>query len=201
MLDHLMGLTSSPWLYLIVFVLVAVDGFLPVVPSETVVIGLGALSASGSPNVVALATAAIAGGMTGDRISYALGRRAGRRVATGKLAVAKDKAHRALQRYGGGAVLVGRFLPYGRTATTLTSGSTTMPPGRFRLFSALASVAWAVYAIGLGRMGGNAFAGSPLLGTLAGLAFGMTLAGGYAFVEKRQDAARRAVTRPGVRSR
>lgn len=188
MLDHLMGLTSSPWLYLIVFVLVAVDGFIPVVPSETVVIGLGALSASGSPNVVALATAAIAGGMAGDRISYALGRKAGGRVTTGKLAVAKEKAHRALQRYGGGAILVGRFLPYGRTATTLTSGSITMPPGRFRLFSALAGAAWAVYAIGLGRMGGHVFAGSPLLGTLAGLAFGMTLGGLYAFVEKRRAA-------------
>jgi len=186
MLDHLMGLTSSPWLYLIVFALVAVDGFLPVVPSETVVIGLGALSASGSPNVVTLAAAAIAGGMAGDRISYALGRNAGGRVTTGKMAVAKEKAHRALRRYGGGAILVGRFLPYGRTATTLTAGSIAMPAPRFRLFSALAGAAWAVYAIGLGRLGGNAFAGSPLLGTLAGLAFGMTLGGVYAFVEKRQ---------------
>jgi hypothetical protein len=34
MLDHLMPLISSPWLYVIVFAAVAIDGFLPVVPSE-----------------------------------------------------------------------------------------------------------------------------------------------------------------------
>jgi membrane-associated protein len=189
MLDHILALSSSPWVYLIVFVLVAVDGFLPVVPSETVVIGLGALSSNGSPNVVALATAAIAGGMAGDRLSYALGGRAGGRLTNSKLARAKDKAERALGRYGGGAILVGRFLPYGRTATTLTSGSMAMPLGRFRLFTALAGAAWAAYVIGLGRLGGAVFAGSPLLGTLAGLAFGMTLGAVYAFVEKRRGSA------------
>jgi membrane protein DedA with SNARE-associated domain len=42
MLDLLAPVISSPWLYLVVFLAVAVDGFLPVVPSEAVVIGLGA---------------------------------------------------------------------------------------------------------------------------------------------------------------
>jgi membrane-associated protein len=194
MLDHLLGLTSSPWLYLIVLVVVAVDGFIPVVPSETVVIGLGALSANGSPNVVALAAAVVAGSMIGDRISYGLGGRAGGRMTTGKLATAKDKAQRALRRHDGAAILIGRFLPYGRTATTLTSGSMALPMGRFRLFTALAGTAWAIYTIGLGRLGGAAFAGSPLLGTIAGLAFGMSLAGVCALVEKRRRGA------PGAKS-
>jgi membrane protein DedA with SNARE-associated domain len=81
MLEHLTPLISSPWLYLVVLVAVAVDGFLPIVPSETLVIGLGALSATGRPNLAALAVAAAAGGMAGDRVSYLLGRRAGRRAA------------------------------------------------------------------------------------------------------------------------
>lgn len=191
-----MGLLSSPWLYLIVFLAVAVDGFIPVVPSETVVIGLGALSAGGSPNVAALATAAVAGGMAGDRVSYLLGGRAGGHLTTGRPAAAREKAERALRRYGGGAVLVGRFLPYGRTATTLTSGSMAMSPRCFRLFSALASAAWAAYAIGLGRLGGSTFAGSPLLGTLTGLAFGTMLAAAYTAVERRREAARPSTPEP-----
>jgi len=190
MLDQLMPLISSPWLYLIVLAAVAVDAFLPIVPSETLVIGLGALSATGRPNLALLAVAVAAGGMAGDRIAYLLGRKAGRRVARGKLAPARAKAERALLRYGGAAILFGRFLPYGRTATTMTSGSVSLPRDRFRLFSALASAAWAAYAIGLGRLGGATFAHSPLIGAGFGIAIGTTLASLFALVDKRRRPAR-----------
>jgi membrane protein DedA with SNARE-associated domain len=69
MLNYLMPLISSPWLYAIIFVLVAVDGFIPVAMSEAVLIGLAAVSANGSPDLVVLAAAAITGGTAGDRIS------------------------------------------------------------------------------------------------------------------------------------
>jgi membrane-associated protein len=188
MLDQLMPLISSPWLYVIVAVGVAVDGFIPMLPSEPVVIGLAALSATGRPNVAALAVAVVAGGMAGDRVSYALGRTAGGRVTSGKLAVAKAKAERGLRRYGGAAILVGRFLPYGRTATAMTSGSVAMPRGRFRLWTGLAGAAWAAYAIGLGRLGGATFADSPLLGAVFGMVLGFVLAGIHLVVERRRPA-------------
>jgi membrane protein DedA with SNARE-associated domain len=197
MLDHLAPLTSSPWLYAIVFAAVAIDGFLPVTPSEAMVIGLGALSSTGSPNLIALGAAATAGGMAGDRVAYLLGRKAGRRVTRGKLAVAKQKAQRALLRHGAVAILAGRFMPYGRTATTMTSGSVALPLGRFRWVSALASAAWAVYAIGLGRLGGATFGDSPLLGAGFGMLLGMSLAGAYTLVEK-QRAARRPTVDPAA---
>lgn len=183
-LETLQPVISSPWLYLIIFVMVMVDGFLPVVPSEAAVIGLSALSAGGSPNLVALAAAVAGGGMAGDRVAYLLGRKAGGRVATGKVAVARDKAERALLRYGAPAILAGRFLPCGRAATTWTSGSVSLPLSRFRLFSALASTAWAAYMIGLGRLGGSAFADMPLVGAGIGLGFGALLTGAYRLVEK-----------------
>ncbi|MFI5936274.1 DedA family protein [Actinoplanes sp. NPDC051494] len=186
LLETLLPTASSPWLYLIVFLMVAIDGFLPVVPSEATVIGLSALSATGSPNLVALATAVTAGGVAGDQISYLLGRRAGSRVTTGKLAAARAKAEHALLRYGAAAILAGRFLPCGRAATTWTSGSVSLPLGRFRLFSALASMAWAGYMIGLGWLGGSAFADMPLLGAAIGLAIGAVLAGAHSLIEKRR---------------
>jgi membrane-associated protein len=191
MMDHLMPLICSPWLYVIVFLAVAVDGFFPIVPSETVVISLGALSATGSPHLLALVLTVVAGGVVGDRVSCVLGRKAGNRLGSGKLAAARQRAERALRRYGAVTILVGRFLPYGRTATGMMSGSAGMPVGRFSLYSALASVGWAVYVIGLGRLGGMAFSDSPLLGTAVGLAIGMSLAAVCAIVEKRWSAARR----------
>jgi membrane-associated protein len=100
-----MPLLSSPWLYAIVLVAVAIDGFVPIVPSETLVIGLGALSATGRPNLVALAAAVTAGGVAGDHVSYALGRRAGARPARNpRLALARRKAEQALSRHGGTAL-------------------------------------------------------------------------------------------------
>jgi membrane-associated protein len=191
MFDHLMPLISSPWIYVIVFLAVAIDGFLPIVPSEAVVIGLGAMSATGRPNVVALALAVVAGGMAGDRVSYRLGRRASRWTMRGKLGAARAKAERALSRHGGLAILVGRFLPYGRMATAVTSGSVALPRAKFRLFSALAGAAWAAYAIGLGRLGGETFAHSPLLGAVFGMALGLLLGGAHTIVSKRRAAARR----------
>lgn len=199
-MDFLLPLISSPWLYLVVFAAVAVDGFVPVVPSEVMVIGLGALSASGRPHVAALALAVVAGGMAGDRFSYFLGGRiggrAGRWVPHGKLARAKAAAEGALLRHGGAAILVGRFLPYGRTATALTAGSVSLPLGRFRLFTGLAGAAWAAYAIGLGRLGGATFGHSPLVGAGFGVVLGLLLGGVHHLAGRR----RREVTRELVRA-
>ncbi|GAA2864157.1 membrane protein [Actinoplanes cyaneus] len=195
MLHHLMPLISSPWLYVVVFLAVAIDGFFPVMPSETLVIGLFAFSATGAPNVVALLATIAAGGIAGDQISYRIGRRAGRLTGR-RVAEAREKGEKALQRYGGTAILVGRFIPYGRTATTVTAGSMTFPAGRFRLFSAIAAVAWAVYALGLGRVGGATFTRHPLLGAAFGVALGMIIAAVCALIEKR-----RSRTVPDQRSR
>ncbi|WIM99694.1 DedA family protein [Actinoplanes oblitus] len=190
MLDHLMPLVASPWLYVVVFAAVAIDGFLPFMPSEALVIAAGALSATGRPDLLALATAAVAGGMAGDQISYRIGRTVRGRMRRGRLADAMTRANGLLLRHGGLPILVGRFLPYGRTATTLTAGSVALPRGRFRLFSALASTAWAAYVIALGRLGGQTFAHAPLLGAVFGVVLGMALAGVCALVERRRPAAR-----------
>jgi membrane-associated protein len=184
MLSHLMPLVCSPWLYLIVFLAVAVDGFVPVIPIEALVIGLGAMTATGRPNLLALAAAVTLGGMAGDRVTYLLGRKAGRRLRHRRLVAAKVRAERALLRYGGTAVLIGRFLPWGRAATAMTAGSVSMPLGRYGLFTGLASAAWAAYTIGLGRLGGATFAGSPLLGAAFGMGLGLLLGAVHLVVEK-----------------
>ncbi|WP_433367850.1 DedA family protein [Actinoplanes sp. CA-142083] len=177
MLSYLMPLVSSPWLYVIIFLLVAVDGFVPVAMSEAVLIGLAAFSTTGSPDLAALALAAVAGGMAGDRMSYYVGRKASARIKNGKLAKAKAKAEHALVRQGSAALVIGRFIPYGRTATTLTAGSVSLPLRPFYLASAVSSLLWAAYSIGLGRLGGVTFADSPLLAAAFGIALGFLLAG------------------------
>jgi membrane protein DedA with SNARE-associated domain len=177
MLTYLLPLISSPWLYVIIVLLVAVDGFVPVAMSEAVLIGLAAFSATGSPDLAGLAVAAVAGGMAGDRMSYYVGGKAGARITSGRMAAAKVKAEQALLRQGSAAIVIGRFIPYGRTATTLTAGSVSLPLAPFTLASAVSSLLWAGYSIGLGRLGGMTFADSPLLAAAFGIALGFLLAG------------------------
>jgi len=52
---------------------------------------------------------------------------------------------------------VARFIPGGRTATTYAAGTVGMPWRRFLPADAIAAALWALYAAGLGYIGGAAF--------------------------------------------
>lgn len=66
-------------------------------------------------------------------------------------------------------LIVGRFVPGGRTATTIGSGMLGFRIRDFLLFDGIGSLAWAVYSTGIGLLGGNLFEGQPVLGVLTGI--------------------------------
>ena len=73
------ALSGSPWLYPAVFLLVVGDAFLVVLPSETVVVALGALAgATGSPFLGLLIPVAALGAVVGDGLCFLIGRRIGK---------------------------------------------------------------------------------------------------------------------------
>jgi membrane-associated protein len=75
-------------------------------------------------------------------------------------------------------VIVGRFIPAGRTATTFACGTVGYPYRRFVVVDAVAATSWAAYTAMLGFLGGNAFRDAlwqPLLIGL-GVAFVLGLA-------------------------
>ena len=76
-MDLLRQLVSSPWVYLLLFGLTAVDAFFPAVPGEAAVITAAVLATDGGPNLVAVIVAAALGACVGDHISYAIGRSGG----------------------------------------------------------------------------------------------------------------------------
>ena len=81
LLDLLHETMSSPWVYLAIFAIAVLDGFFPVVPSETAVITAGVFAASGAPYLPAVVLVAAAGALVGDHISYAIGRGGGTAAA------------------------------------------------------------------------------------------------------------------------
>ena len=75
------GVLSSPWGLLGIAVVATVDGFFPVVPSESLVVTAGAFAAGGDQSLALIIAAGALGAFTGDHISYFFGRRAGEKIA------------------------------------------------------------------------------------------------------------------------
>lgn len=64
---------TSWWLYLILMSVSLLDSFLPLIPSEPVIIIAGVFAATGSTNLTLVIAATAVGAFLGDQIPYALG--------------------------------------------------------------------------------------------------------------------------------
>lgn len=184
MFGHFTELVSSAsgWAYGIVFVLALLDAFLPVVPSETVVITAGVVAAGGDLSLPLVIVAGASGAFAGDNVSYLIGREFGRGVVERFFGGAKARgriewAKRQLGARGVQLILVGRFIPGGRTAVTLSAGLIRFGWRRFLPADAVAAATWAVYAALLGYFGGRAFESEPWQGLVLALALGFALGG------------------------
>jgi membrane-associated protein len=173
---------ASGWAYAAIFLLAMLDAILPVVPSETSVITAGVLAASGQLSLPLVVASATAGAMAGDNLAYLIGRRFGGPVTRRFFSGEKSRqrlawAQRQLDQRGGQLILVGRFIPGGRTVVTLSAGLLHYPWRRFAALDAVAAFVWALYAASLGYFGGRAFENAAWKGLLLALGVGFAIAG------------------------
>ncbi len=185
--------SGSNWSYVLVFAVAVIDAFFPVVPSESVVIVAGTLAGAGDLNVFIVIFAAWAGAVTGDNISYGIGKWAGEHTV--KRLFRHEKAHRGfdwaeqqLEERGSYIVVIARFIPFGRTAVTFTAGYTHgLLWHRFFRYDLVAGGVWAIYATMLGYVGGKQFEEQPWKGVLIGLAIAFGVAFAVELVRKRRE--------------
>jgi membrane protein DedA with SNARE-associated domain len=153
---------SSPWFYLVIFVIAIIDSVFPVVPSETMVI-IGGVSAGlhdlSWPLVI---LAAASGAFMGDNMSYHIGHFFSERLhrryqRTDKSRARLAWAHGQIHERGGELLITARFIPGGRTIVTLSCGITQQSRKWFAMWAAIAGTIWASYATLLGFIGGRAF--------------------------------------------
>ena len=166
--DAVLGLAESAWVYPVVFALTVADAFLVIVPSETVVVSLAALSASGGhPNLALLIPVAAVAAIIGDSLTYFLGRAIGvdrfAWMRRPRIAAAIGWATTALDRRAAVVLLTARFVPFGRIAVNLTAGATGFNYARFLVLTIIAGCAWALYNVAIGAMFGTWFSENPLL--------------------------------------
>jgi membrane-associated protein len=182
MFDSLFHLLSdSPQAYFILFGVAFGDAIFPLLPSESAVILAGLLCVVGDLSLGWVIAVAAAGAFLGDSTSHTIGRFFGRPVQ--RRFFDGPRGHAALEwagsqlaRRGGTLILVARFVPLGRTATTFSAGITRFPLRIFLPYALLAAVGWAVYAAVLGYVGGRTFHDKPWLALLIALGIAFAIA-------------------------
>jgi membrane-associated protein len=167
---HLAELTASygPWIYAILFAIIFAETGLvvtPFLPGDSLLFACGALAAVGILNpwltVLLLLVAAIAG----DAVNYAAGRYVGARVFIAhdrgsfwhRLLNREhlDRTHAFFEKYGGKAVVLGRFVPIVRTFVPFVAGGGAMTYGKFAFFNVAGAILWIGICFGAGLLFGN----------------------------------------------
>jgi membrane-associated protein len=156
--------TYGVWVYGILFAIVfAETGFVvtPFLPGDSLLFATGALCATGALSTPVAIPLLIVAAFTGDAFNYAVGRYIGPRVLSSthshRLLNREhlDRAHAFFEKYGGKAVILGRFVPIVRTFVPFVAGAAQMSSAAFGFFNLIGGVIWVAVCVGAGLLFGN----------------------------------------------
>ncbi|MET9761498.1 DedA family protein [Streptomyces sp. NPDC006372] len=125
------------------------------VPSLGLLLAAGALARTGQVSLPLVVVSAAGAATVGDFLAHRTGALLGDRLRTGGFgsrvpAATWRRADTLMDRHGGRAVFVARFVPVLRTLTPHLAGATRLPYHRVAPYSSLAAALWAVAESGTG---------------------------------------------------
>ena len=183
--SYVLDFSESLWIYPGVFVLSLLDGFFPVVPSESVIIATATTAfQTGQPYLALIFLTGAIGAWCGDQIAYLIGARADVRrwriFRRGRWLRGLDWAESQLERRGATLIVAARFIPMGRMLVNVSAGALRYPHRRFMGVDAVAVTIWAAWSIALGTVAGAIFPEDNLLlsiavGVVAGVVLGFAV--------------------------
>jgi membrane-associated protein len=168
--DHLadIAVRFGPWVYAILFLVVFAETGLvvtPFLPGDSLLFAVGALAAGGILDLKISVTILLAAAIIGDAVNYAIGWYIGPRVFTASDTTGlihrmlnREHLHRAhvfFERYGGKAVVMGRFVPIVRTFVPFVAGAGAMRYSTFAFYNVAGAVLWVGICVGAGVLFGN----------------------------------------------
>ena len=164
--------TYGGWVYGLLFLIVFAETGLvvtPFLPGDSLLFAAGALAAAGGLNVWAVIALLSIAAVLGDAVNYAAGRFVGPRVfnATDRSSGLHrllnrehlQRTHAFFEKYGGKAVVLGRFVPIVRTFVPFVAGAGAMTYARFAVYNVVGGLIW----VGICTLAGYAFGTVPIV--------------------------------------
>jgi membrane-associated protein len=159
------------WRYVVAFVGMFCETSLfigLVVPGDTIVLFTSAAN-KGLLEWLLLLVAVIVGALAGESVGYAIGHWFGPRLRVSRLGrrIGEPqwlRADRWLERRGGFAIFLSRFLPVLHALVPVTVGASDFPYRRFLAWTAPACTLWALIYVTVGTLAGSSY--RALSGTL-----------------------------------
>ena len=174
---HLLELAGEygVWLYAILFLIVFAETGLvvtPILPGDSLLFAAGALAATIDPvtgqhvlRVELVIGLLLIAAILGDAVNYSVGHYVGPRVFSAsddsswlhKLLNRNHllQAHAFFEKYGGKAVVLGRWVPIVRTFVPFVAGAGSMTYSTFAFYNVLGAVIWVCGCVGAGYAFGN----------------------------------------------
>jgi membrane-associated protein len=156
------------WVYGILFAIVFAETGLvvtPFLPGDSLLFAAGALAGAGGLNIWICAALLLTAAIVGDAVNYAIGRYVGPRAFSATDTTSwthrllnrshLQRAHEFFERYGGKAVVLGRFVPIVRTFVPFVAGAGAMTYATFAFFNVIGAVLWVGVCMGAGWIFGQ----------------------------------------------
>ena len=156
----------GPWTYVLLVSIVFLETGLvvtPFLPGDSLLFAAGTFAALGHMHLAVLFLSLAAAAILGDTVNYWLGHRLGLRLFHSQhpwlRRVLKreylERTQAFYDKYGGFAVVLGRFVPIVRTFVPFVAGIGAMHYGRFIYFNIVGALAWVGLFLLLGYFFGN----------------------------------------------
>ncbi len=142
-------------IYLILFLVIFCETglvFTPFLPGDSLLFAAGALTAASTLSIWMMWGLLLAAAIIGDSVNYYIGRFCGERLSRGRFLNADHivSAHAYFEKYGGKAIILGRFVPIIRTFVPFVAGMSAMFYSRFMMFNIVGALIWVSLLLGCG---------------------------------------------------
>jgi membrane-associated protein len=155
------------WLYALLFLIVFAETGLvvtPFLPGDSLLFAAGALAATGALDLPTICVLLTVAAILGDAVNYSAGRYVGPRVFRGEgegfwnRMLNRQHLERSrlfFERYGGKAIVLGRFVPIVRTFVPFVAGAASMTYAKFAFYNVAGGIVWVGVCVGAGFAFGN----------------------------------------------
>lgn len=151
------------WTYVLLFGIIFCETGLvvtPFLPGDSMIFVIGALSANGELNLVAITLVLMLAAILGDTANYHIGKLLGPKIFHKENVrfLKKEylvRTHEFYEKHGGKTIIIARFIPIIRTFAPFVAGMGNMTYWRFISYNIIGAVMWVAIFITGGYFFGN----------------------------------------------